>query len=117
MQSVQACFGAKHRMYRELNLPGPSPASAVVLRQDEVISALHKFTRRGHSGPLLHLLQGFYQSMADLRTAGTCTPSQRGAATAVTNRLAIALVEEGVLTAVRHSPGLCREVWLLLPTV
>lgn len=117
MQSVQACFGAKHRMYRELNLPGPSAASIVVLRQDEVVSALHKFTRRGHSGPLLHLLQGFYQSMAELCAAGTCTSSQRGAATAVTNRLAIAMLEEGVLTAVRHSPGLCREVWLLLPIV
>lgn len=116
MQTAQACFGAKHRMYRELNLPGPSAASAVVLRQDEVVSALHKFTRRGHSGPLLHLLQGFYQSMAELCAAGTCTTSQRGAATAVTNRLAITLLEEGVLTAVRHSPRLIREVCLFLPT-
>lgn len=104
-------------MYRELNLPGPSAASVVVLRQDEVVSALHKFTRRGHSGPLLHLLQGFYGAMRELCAAGTCKSSMKAAATTVTNRLAITLLEEGVLTAVRHSPGLIREVCLFMPTV
>ena len=107
MQTPHAYFGAKHRMYRELHVPGPSP---VVLRQDEVISALHKLMRRGHSAPLLHLLHSYYQGMAELSAAGACSSSQRGAATAVTNRLAIALVEECVMTAVRHSSQLCREV-------
>ena len=80
----------------------------------EIISCTHKMMRRNLTPQLCYLLRGFFKSMQLVVDKHECTPETTRTATALTNRFAIAMVEEGVLGALRHSSDLRSQASTLL---
>ena len=80
----------------------------------EIISCIHKMMRRNLTPQLCYLLRGFFEGMQLVVDKHECTPEKTSTATAVTNRFAIAMVEEGVLGALRHSSDLRSQACTLL---
>ena len=93
--------------------PGLVLGGGVTLSHDEIISAIHKMMRRRLTSELCYLLESFYYSRKHAFDAGEFGSAVKSGATAVTNRFAIALVEEGVLAGLRHSTHLLDEVFTL----
>ena len=93
--------------------PGIVLDGGVALSHDEIISATHKMMRRRLTSELCYLLESFYYSRKRAFDAGEFGSAVKRGVTAVTNRFAIALVEEGVLAGLRHSTHLLDEVFTL----
>lgn len=86
----------------------------LTLTHCEIISCIHKMMRRNLTPQLCYLLCRFFEGMQLVVDEHKCTPHTTGTATAVTNRFAIAMVEEGVLGALRHSGDLRSQACTLL---
>lgn len=79
---------------------------ALTLSHGEIISCVHKMMRRNLMPQLWYLLRGFFESMQLAVEQDACTSKKTSGATVVVNRFAIAMVEEGILGALRHSSSL-----------
>ena len=99
------CFGDKHRYYYTIKYK-----EDVVLRQDDIISCIHKLLRQGKSAMFLGVIEGYFRSTAKFCQTSIFPPTQKRSVTGVVNRIAIAMLEEGILMAVRHTPALCDTI-------
>jgi len=104
MAADSAHFESLDNLYRyTLICPSPTTESpSLRLTRGELISSVHKLIRRARTAELCFLVRAFFQAVQSALETVSNSPSLKGSISNFMNRIALSLIEEGVMI---HSPA------------